>query len=238
MQRPVLLKRGLSATITELLMAAEYIMAHGNTQIVLCERGIRTFETMTRNTLDISAIPVIKRESHLPVIVDPSHAGGDAGLVASTFARGYRSRRRRSHRRSAPRSRDGAFRRGSVASHSRIREPHGKARSYRGSNAATARGVARMTPDLKDELKRRRDEIAKLDGDLIALLKRRVDLAIRTGELKREIGLPILDPGREATVIREAGEKARSIGLAEEPVREIFWRILALSRGAQQEQGS
>jgi 3-deoxy-7-phosphoheptulonate synthase len=62
-------------------MAAEYIMAHGNTQIVLCERGIRTFETMTRNTLDISAIPVIKRESHLPVIVDPSHAGGDADLV-------------------------------------------------------------------------------------------------------------------------------------------------------------
>jgi 3-deoxy-7-phosphoheptulonate synthase len=80
-QRPVLLKRGLSATITELLMAAEYIMAHGNTQIVLCERGIRTFETMTRNTLDISAIPVIKRESHLPIIVDPSHAGGDSDLV-------------------------------------------------------------------------------------------------------------------------------------------------------------
>lgn len=81
-QRPVLLKRGLSATVTELLMAAEYIMAHGNGDVVLCERGIRTFETATRNTLDISAIPVLKRESHLPVIVDPSHAGGDADLVA------------------------------------------------------------------------------------------------------------------------------------------------------------
>jgi 3-deoxy-7-phosphoheptulonate synthase len=80
-QRPVLLKRGLSATVTELLMAAEYIMAHGNSQVVLCERGIRTFETATRNTLDISAIPVIKRESHLPIIVDPSHAGGDCDLV-------------------------------------------------------------------------------------------------------------------------------------------------------------
>jgi 3-deoxy-7-phosphoheptulonate synthase len=80
-QRPVLLKRGLSATVTELLMAAEYMMAHGNSQIVLCERGIRTFETATRNTLDISAIPVIRRESHLPVIVDPSHAGGDPELV-------------------------------------------------------------------------------------------------------------------------------------------------------------
>ncbi|HTE48140.1 MAG TPA: 3-deoxy-7-phosphoheptulonate synthase, partial [Gemmatimonadaceae bacterium] len=81
-QRPILLKRGLSATIKELLMAAEYIMANGNHDIVLCERGIRTFETATRNTLDIAAIPVLKRETHLPVIVDPSHAGGDASLVA------------------------------------------------------------------------------------------------------------------------------------------------------------
>jgi 3-deoxy-7-phosphoheptulonate synthase len=81
-QRPILLKRGLSATIKELLMAAEYIMANGNHEVVLCERGIRTFETATRNTLDIAAIPVLKRETHLPVIVDPSHAGGDAALVA------------------------------------------------------------------------------------------------------------------------------------------------------------
>jgi 3-deoxy-7-phosphoheptulonate synthase len=81
-QRPVLLKRGMSATISELLMAAEYIVAHGNSAVVLCERGIRTFERATRNTLDVSAIPVLKRETHLPVIVDPSHAGGDASLVA------------------------------------------------------------------------------------------------------------------------------------------------------------
>src|ERR1700710_273167 len=81
-QRPVLLKRGLSATIKELLMAAEYVMASGNQDVVLCERGIRTFETATRNTLDVAAIPVLKRETHLPVIVDPSHAGGDAELVA------------------------------------------------------------------------------------------------------------------------------------------------------------
>jgi 3-deoxy-7-phosphoheptulonate synthase len=81
-RRPVLLKRGLSATVKELLMAAEYIMANGNHDVVLCERGIRTYETATRNTLDVAAIPVLKRESHLPVIVDPSHAGGDAALVA------------------------------------------------------------------------------------------------------------------------------------------------------------
>lgn len=81
-QRPVLLKRGLSGTITELLMSAEYIMAQGNTNVILCERGIRTYETATRNTLDIAAIPVLKRETHLPVFVDPSHAGGHASLVA------------------------------------------------------------------------------------------------------------------------------------------------------------
>jgi 3-deoxy-7-phosphoheptulonate synthase len=81
-RRPVLLKRGLSATMEELLLAAEYILARGNDQVVLCERGIRTFETATRNTLDVAAVPVLKRETHLPVIVDPSHAGGRADLVA------------------------------------------------------------------------------------------------------------------------------------------------------------
>ncbi|MBB6474611.1 3-deoxy-7-phosphoheptulonate synthase [Sphaerisporangium rubeum] len=79
--RPVMLKRGMSATIEEWLMAAEYIAQRGNLDIVLCERGIRTFETATRNTLDISAVPVVQRLSHLPVIVDPSHSGGRRDLV-------------------------------------------------------------------------------------------------------------------------------------------------------------
>ena len=78
---PVILKRGMSATIAEWLMAAEYIAAGGNERIVLCERGIRTFETAYRNVLDVTAIPMLKRETHLPVIVDPSHAGGKAWLV-------------------------------------------------------------------------------------------------------------------------------------------------------------
>lgn len=81
-QRPVLLKRGLAGTITELLLAAEHIMARGNEMVVLCERGIRTYENATRNTFDVAAIPVLKRETHLPVIVDPSHAAGRADLVA------------------------------------------------------------------------------------------------------------------------------------------------------------
>ena len=78
---PVILKRGMSATISEWLMAAEYIAAGGNHNIIFCERGIRTFETAYRNVLDVTAIPVLKRETHLPVIVDPSHAGGKAWMV-------------------------------------------------------------------------------------------------------------------------------------------------------------
>ena len=74
--KPILLKRGLSATIEEWLMSAEYIMAGGNDNVILCERGIRTFENYTRNTLDLSAIPAVKKLSHLPVVVDPSHAAG------------------------------------------------------------------------------------------------------------------------------------------------------------------
>ena len=79
--KPVILKRGLSATISEWLMAAEYIAAGGNNNIILCERGIRTFETAYRNVLDVTAVPVLKKETHLPVLIDPSHAGGKAWMV-------------------------------------------------------------------------------------------------------------------------------------------------------------
>ena len=82
-KKPILLKRGLSSTIEEWLMSAEYIMAGGNENVILCERGIRTFETATRNTLDISAVPVLKELTHLPIIVDPSHATGDSKYVYS-----------------------------------------------------------------------------------------------------------------------------------------------------------
>lgn len=81
-RKPILLKRGLSSTLKELLMSAEYIMAGGNEKVILCERGIRTFETATRNTLDVSSVPVLKELSHLPVIIDPSHATGYAKYVA------------------------------------------------------------------------------------------------------------------------------------------------------------
>jgi 3-deoxy-7-phosphoheptulonate synthase len=81
--KPILLKRGMMNTIQEFLMSAEYVLSEGNNQLILCERGIRTFETATRNTLDISCIPVLKRETHLPIIVDPSHATGHWEMVES-----------------------------------------------------------------------------------------------------------------------------------------------------------
>jgi len=83
LKRPVLLKRGMSMTIQEFLMSAEYIMSEGNQSVILCERGIRTFETATRNTLDLSAIPVLKEKTHLPIVIDPSHGTGNHHYVAS-----------------------------------------------------------------------------------------------------------------------------------------------------------
>ena len=83
LDRPILLKRGLNATYEEWIMSAEYIMASGNPNVIFCERGIRTFEKYTRNTLDLSVIPILKEKTHLPVIIDPSHATGDWKLVES-----------------------------------------------------------------------------------------------------------------------------------------------------------
>ena len=102
---PALLKRGLSSTLDELLMAAEYILKEGNPNVMLCERGIRTFETAYRFTLDLMAVPVLKELTHLPVIVDPSHAAGRRDLVSAAVAGGRRGRRRRDHRRGSPATR-------------------------------------------------------------------------------------------------------------------------------------
>ena len=90
-KKPVLLKRGMMSTVKELLMSAEYILSNGNFNVILCERGIRTFEEATRFTLDISAVPVIKNLSHLPVIIDPSHSAGKWGLVAPLAKAGIAS---------------------------------------------------------------------------------------------------------------------------------------------------
>ena len=114
-QRPVLLKRGIAATLQELLLAAEYIMAGGNKQVILCERGIRTYETSTRNTLDISAIPVVKTMSHLPIVVDPSHSTGMRHLVAPVARAAIAAGADGLHHRGAQPAGEGAVRRRAVA---------------------------------------------------------------------------------------------------------------------------
>ena len=136
--KPVLLKRGMTATIEEWLMAAEYVAQRGNLDVVLCERGIRTFEPATRNTLDISAVPVVQATSHLPVIVDPSHAAGRKDLVVPLARAAHRGRRRRRDRRRPPEPRGRAVRRPAGARRRRpARAGHGGAQDPAGWSAGS-----------------------------------------------------------------------------------------------------
>ena len=129
--KPILLKRGLSATIKEWLMAAEYIVAKGNHRVALCERGIRTFETMTRNTLDINAIPVLKALTHLPVVVDPSHGIGLRAHVPAIARAGVAAGADGIIDRGSPVSGEGALRRPSVADSGGVRGVDGAGASDR-----------------------------------------------------------------------------------------------------------
>jgi 3-deoxy-7-phosphoheptulonate synthase len=133
-QKPVLLKRGMMATIEEWLMAAEYILAQGNSRVILCERGIRTFETATRNTFDINAIPLVKQLSHLPVIADPSHGTGRWDLVIPVSRAAIAGRRRWPDHRSPPPPGAGPERRGAIPA-------PGSFRFARRGNAAPGGGV-------------------------------------------------------------------------------------------------
>ena len=126
---PVLLKRGMMSTIEELLMSAEYILSHGNRHVMLCERGIRTFETYTRNTLDINAVPALKQLSHLPVIVDPSHGTGTLGAGRAGGQGGAGRGRGRPDRRGASAPRAGPFRRRAVAQAGEVRRADARAQT-------------------------------------------------------------------------------------------------------------
>ena len=141
---PVLIKRGLSATLEELLMAAEYVLKEGNPNVLLCERGIRTFEPSYRFTLDLTAVPVLKELSHLPVIVDPSHAAGPALAGRAAVAGGGRRRRRRHHRRGAPAPRGGDLRRAAGAARRRLRRLR---REGRGRGRGRRQGARPRPPD-------------------------------------------------------------------------------------------
>ena len=120
-RKPVLLKRGLAATLEEFLMSAEYILSEGNYDVILCERGVRTFSDFSRNTLDLAVVPAVKQISHLPILVDPSHGTGRRDKVVPMSRACRRGRRRRDHRRGAPRPRPRALRRTPVDHAGRVR---------------------------------------------------------------------------------------------------------------------
>jgi 3-deoxy-7-phosphoheptulonate synthase len=201
--RPVLLKRGFAATIDELLLAAEYILAHGNPHVLLCERGIRTFERATRNTADLASVALLKRLTHLPVLVDPSHATGRADLVAPV-----------AHAALAVGA-DGLL----------VEVHHDPAQSWSDADQAIScdafddlmRALAiraplfgrtiRTTVDAEaGALRRCRDLIDGIDEAILALLSERVKVARAAATIKRGLQLPLRTPERERDVLRRIAQ--------------------------------
>jgi chorismate mutase len=258
--KPVLLKRGMSATLDELLMAAEHIMAGGNSRVILCERGIRTFETKTRNTLDVAAIPVLKRETHLPVFVDPSHAGGRAHLVSplslAAIAAGADGLIIEVHPSPAAALSDGeqslpprafatlvrqiAVVAGAVGREIDVGRPEARADDGGEPNEEVDAGTDEVTdlaglalPVLLDTLVGVRDDIQTVDREIISLLARRVALGRRAGRVKRAAGVSIVDPMQEAAVLERARELAEAAGLPYRDLRALLRGMIAISRRAQ-----
>ena len=248
--KPVLLKRGFAATIAELLMAAEHIMAKGNANVILCERGIRTFETKTRNTLDVSAVPVLKAETHLPIIVDPSHAGGRADLVAplafAAIAAGADGLMIEVHPNPATALSDGQ---------QSLPIPAFMDFMIRLAAYAAAAGRGLSMPDTVDDaetgigevsrtngaspmpvpeaLTRLRKNIERVDRDIIALVGERVRLAREAGHEKRRAGIPIIDPHQEVQVLSRGPELAQLAELPISELRLLQQHLIAIARRAQ-----
>ena len=208
--KPVLLHRGPSATIDEWLMAAEYILAEDNPNVVLCERGSRTFDPRTTDTMDISAVPVVQRISHLPVIIDPAPSRGGEDLIAPLALAG----------RSV--GADGL----SVLVHP---DP---ASSLAGNGSqldlvAFARLMDRLgIPSL-------RDEIDRIDRELIKLIGRRLSSSVEIARIKAVKGLPMRSPDREEELIEEARDDARRLGFDPEYAADLMRIVLEHSRRAQ-----
>jgi 3-deoxy-7-phosphoheptulonate synthase len=208
--KPIMLKRGLAATIDEWLMAAEYIFNEGNHRVVLCERGIRTFEGRTRNTLDISAIPVVRQLSHLPVIVDPSHASGDRTLIAPLALAGR-----------------------AVGADGMMVEVHpepDRALSDAAQQLDRAGFFAMMN---QLGVASMRDDIDGIDREILRLIAHRRSLAVKIGLTKAGLGMPLRAPRREAEILDRLSEAAQPLSIDEGHVRELFRLILRQSRAEQ-----
>jgi 3-deoxy-7-phosphoheptulonate synthase len=208
--RPVLLRRGPSATIDEWLWAAEYLLAEGNDQVVLVERGIRTFGNGSTDTLDISSVPMLRESSHLPVVVDPSHASGGASRVPplALAAQG-------------------------VGADGLIVEVHAD------PEAARSEGPRQLDVGQFDELmvslgvSRLRNRIDLIDREIVRMLARRQDLAMRIGEVKAERDMPVQVPSRERELLDVIREEAVAQGVNPDHAVQLFELVLEESRRIQ-----
>jgi 3-deoxy-7-phosphoheptulonate synthase len=210
-QLPVILHRGPSATVDEWLMSAEYVLAEDNDNVILCERGSRGFDPRTTDTLDISAIPVVQRLSHLPVIIHPAPAKGSAELVKPLALAG----------RSA--GADGLM----VSIHP---DPLGS-KVGNGSQLALPE-FGRLMEGLG--IPSMRDEIDRIDRALVRLVANRLRSSVEIGKIKSARGLAMRSPMREHELIEEAREDARALGVDPDYVQQLFEVILDNSRAAQQ----
>jgi len=208
--KPVMLRRGASATLDEWLWAAEYILAEGNEGVILVERGVRTFGGTSADMLDITAVPQLKEMTHLPVIVDPSHAAGTVARVQplALAAQGVGA--------------DGV-----------IVEVHPEPASARTSGPQLdLEGFVALMISLG--IHRLRTNIDQIDRQIVRLLSRRQDLAMEIGRTKAEQGLPIYIPDRESELLAIIEEEAARAGLDPGHVRALFQLVLAESRRLQQ----
>lgn len=251
LNKPVILKRGLSATLEELVMAAEYILAGGNQNVILCERGIRSYDNTTRNVLDLGGVVALRHMTHLPILVDPSHACGRRELVAdlarAAIACGADGLMIECHPEPEKSISDArqAISLDDMIDIIRSIEPIAHAvgrtlcRPHLVHNAATEEVKElphRLTgyEGLVAELKELRREIDKTDTRISALLEERLNLAIRVGELKQELKVPSRDIAREREVLDLVGLNCSDPRLAAK-VRQIYERIMDASRQVQVE---
>lgn len=255
LRKPVILKRGLSATLEELVSAAEYILAGGNTQVILCERGIRSYDNSTRNVLDLGGVVALREMTHLPILVDPSHACGRRELVAdlarAAIACGADGLMIECHPEPEQSVSDArqAISLQDMVDILRSIEPiaHAVGRTLcsphlikpiqepRGSEDGL-KNVHKMNgyESLMAELKELRREIDRTDTKIAALLEERLTLAMRVGELKQELKIPSRDVAREREVIDLVGLSCSDPRLAAK-VRSIYERIMEASRQLQVE---
>ena len=210
--RPVMLHRGPSATIDEWLMSAEYILAEDNEQVVLCERGSRGFDPRTTDTMDISAVPVVQRMSHLPVVIDPAPTRGGEDIIGPLALAGR-----------------------SVGADGLNVLVHPDPASALAGNGGQLDLVA--FGHLMDGLgiPSLRDEIDRIDRELVKLVGRRLHSSVEIARIKADRGLSMRSPDREAELIDEAMDDARRLGLDPEYIAELMALVLAHSRKAQLE---